>query len=172
MKALHYCSSMGALMVVALLTSGALGGEVYAHDVEVAVGNVPENILQAAKAVFPGKFSKYVSAEKRTIDKKVVHYSIELKLKDKTSVDTYFSEDAKLLRTGVAVDAANVPEAVRTAFQKAYGDWKVTDLNKETDAVTKVEVYSVDINKGGKMLEVDFSPDGTVVKTLELRDND
>jgi len=159
-------------ILAGLLSSGALGGEVYAHDAEVAVGNVPENILQAAKAEFKGKFGKFVSAEKRTIDKKLVHYSIEIKLKDKTNVDVYFTEDAKLLRTGVSIKKEDVPEPVRSAFQKAYSEWEVTDLNRETDTQTKVEVYSVDMKKAGKMLEVDFSPDGTIVKTLELRDND
>lgn len=172
MKSMRHGSPIAFLILLTILTGGALGGEVYARDIEVAVDNVPEPILQAAKSVFPGKFSKYISAEKRTIDKKIVHYSIELKLKDKTSIDVYFSEDAKLLRTGFAVKADAIPESVRTAFQKLYGDWTVTDLNKETDVVTKQEVYSVDINKAGKMLEVDFTADGTVVKTLELRDND
>lgn len=172
MTPLRLSCQLAVFMLVGALYSGAFCGEAYARDVEVAVGNVPENILQAAKAAFPGKVSKFISAEKRTVDKKVIHYSVEIKLKDKTSVDVYFTPEGLLLRTGVSVKPEDVPEAVRNAFQKTYADWTVTDLNKETDSMTKAEVYSVDMNKAGKMLEVDYSPDGTLVKTLELRDND
>lgn len=172
MTSLRVCCPLAVFLFVGALSCGALGGEAYAHDVDVAVGNVPESILAAAKAAFHGKFSKFISAEKRTMDKKIVHYAIELKLKDKTTIAAYLTEDAKLFRTGVTIKAEDVPEAVRTAFQKSYSDWTVTDLNKETDVATKAEVYSVDINKSGKMLELDYSPDGTLIRTLELRDND
>jgi len=140
------------------------------RDVEFAVGNVPENIVKAAQENF--QVSKFISAEKRTCNKKIVHFELEMKLRDKTTIDAYFDPNGKLLRTGVSVVAANIPPAVQAAFNKLYADWTVTECNKETDAATKQDVYSIDINKGGKQLEVDIAPDGTIVKTLELKDED
>ncbi len=159
-------------LIAAFLMASVLSKESYARDVELAVGNVPESIISAAKNAFPGKVSKFLTAEKRTVDKKLVHYSLEIKLKDKSVIDAYFNEDGKLLRTGISIKPEAVPVAVRDAFQKSYSEWTVTELNKETDAETKADFYSVDINKDGKMLELDFSPDGKIVKILELKNED
>jgi len=141
-----------------------------ASDHEIAVGNVPENIIKAAKEKF--QVAKFLTAEKRTSNKKLVHFSLEIKLKDKSTIDAYFDGDGKLLRTGVSATVDTVPTPVKDAFNKQYADWTVTEINKETDLENKRDVYSVDINKGGKQLELDFAPDGTIVKTLELKDED
>ncbi len=145
-----------------------------ACDSDVAISAVPEKVIAALKAAFPN--CKLGPAEKRTVDKKLVHYDIEIKLRGKPAMDVYLDGDGKVLRTGVAIKkeevGEKVPAKVVEAFNKTYGDWVAKELYKETDYATKAEVYSADIEKDGKTLEVDFNPDGTIVKTLELRDDD
>lgn len=159
-------------MITAFLMASVLSKESAAQDKEIAIGNVPEIVLAAAKSAFPGKFQKFLTAEKRTMDKKLVHWSLEIKMKDKTVIDAYFNEEGKLLRTGVSVKPADVPVVVRDAFEKEYKEWHVTELNKETDIETKADFYSVDIDKDGKKLELDFTPEGKIVKILELKDDE
>ena len=159
-------------LITAFLMASVLSKESVAQDKEIAVGNVPESIISAAKDAFPGKIKQFLTAEKRTMDKKLVHWSLEIKMKDKSVIDAYFNEAGKLLRTGISVKPEDVPVVVRDAFEKTYKEWHVSELNKETDSDTKADFYSVDIDKDGKKLELDFSPDGKIVKVLELKDEE
>jgi len=158
-----------AALVVLAVALGCRAVE-HAHDKDIHPADVPENIIKAAKEKF--QVGKFLTAEIRTCDKKLIHYSLEIQLRDKTTVDAYFDGDGKLFRTGVTATKETIPAAVKEAFGKQYADWTISEVNKETDLATSYEVYSVDMSKGAKQLEVDFAPDGTIVKTLELIDEE
>ena len=77
-------------------------------------------------------------------------------------------KEAKETETTVTID--QIPTAVAQTLQNAAGDGTIDEIEQETeDGVT---IYSAEITKDGKKIDVEVAADGKLLKTEEEKNED
>jgi uncharacterized membrane protein YkoI len=116
--------------------------------------NVPEKV----KVSFDKKFPKAANVKWSLDDEE---YSAEFNV-DSTNYFAGFSEDGKWTETGTSVTVENLPEAVLRVIKNKLKDNEVKNLYSVEDSGGQV-YYEVDIMKDGKIVELYYNKDGSVV---------
>jgi hypothetical protein len=122
--------------------------------ISFAQTNVPEKV----KASFDKKFPKATDV-KWTLDDE--DYSADFTV-DSINYFAGFSDDGSWTETGTSVTIENLPEAVLMVIKNKLKDNEVKNLYSVVDSEGQV-YYEVDILKDGKIVELYYNKDGSVV---------
>ena len=155
------------LLVLSLCGNG--GSAARADEEKIALDKLPKAVLEAAKARFPK--AELIEAAKETDDDKVEY---EVTLKDgETKYDVMFSPDGKITLIEKIIAAKDLPKAVAAALEEKYPKavYKIyEELTKIADGKEFIAYYEVLIETADKkMLEVEVSPEGKILKTEEKK---
>ncbi|MFC7357207.1 PepSY-like domain-containing protein [Jejudonia soesokkakensis] len=71
-----------------------------------------------------------------------------------------YASDGSWIETENSIKKENLPDAIKTAIKKNYGDLKITEVEHVTSA-TKGEFYDVEFKQKGKNKDVEFRADGS-----------
>ncbi len=145
------------IMNYALPTLLMLSLSMNASAQKVSDADVP----QPVKAAFMKQFPKAEHAKWEMEDKK--DYEVNFTQAGKKWSATY-AADAKWLETEHAIKPEELPAPVRAAIAASYADHKLeaAELVESPQGTT----YEVDLEKGEHSMEVVFSADGKVLKSL------
>ena len=143
---------MKSIIFAALLLMGCT---VTSFAQKVKQANVPAAVLQGFKAKFPtvqkGRWEKENATE----------FEVNFK-QNGQSYSALFSPEGKWLETEQEIKAANLPEAVRTSMAKDFNGYKAEEIEK-VETADKGLMYEMELEKGKETLEVQFSPEGSVL---------
>ena len=73
-----------------------------------------------------------------------------------------FSKDGQWIETEVSISKKDLPEAVKAAIDKDYGDEKITEIEK-VEHHSKGLFYDVEFKRKGKNKDVEFTASGSVL---------
>ena len=85
---------------------------------------------------------------------------------DKVEKEAWFDNSGTCYMTETDIPFAQLPDAVKTAFQQGeYSTWKVDDVDmiERRDVET---VYVIETEQGNSEVDLYYSPDGILVKTV------
>ena len=85
---------------------------------------------------------------------------------DKVEKEAWFDNSGTWYMTETDIPFAQLPDAVKTAFQQGeYSTWKVDDVDmiERRDVET---VYVIETEQGNSEVDLYYSPDGILVKTV------
>ena len=119
------------------------------------------DVPQPVKAAFMKQFPKAERAKWEMEDKK--DYEVNF-TQGGAKWSAKYAADAKWLETEHAVKLDELPPAVRTAIATNYADHKVE--RAEVAESPQGTMYEVDLEKGEHSMEVVFSADGKVMKSV------
>ena len=144
---------------------------VHADEEKVPLKDVPQVVLDAVKAKFPG--AELTGAEKEVEDGTT---SYEVALKDKgRKIEVTVTAQGSILETETDVAVGDLPTAVSSAIKAKYPKGTI----KEAEAITRIKEgketrsYEVVVATGGKKsLEIKVSPEGKILKSEDAEDED
>lgn len=114
---------------------------------------------------------KYPDAGRVEWEKKGV-YAVADFVQNQEEVSAWFTQDGKWYLTETDLAVAALPEAVRTSFLSGdYGDWRVEDVDKVERPATET-VYVIEVEQGKQEIDLYYSSDGVLVKTVVDTDQD
>lgn len=142
---------------------------------KVTPSDVPEAVLKA----FENKYGdvKDVKWEKKN-DYNVARFQSGAitKAGDSYATSAWYDNDGSERQVDQDIPFANLPEAVKVAFdayqKKMYADWKTDD---EVDVVKRLDmslVYIIEIEKGKEERELSYTADGILLKDVLDNDDD
>lgn len=80
--------------------------------------------------------------------------------------DAWFETSGTWLMTETDLRAKDIPAAINAAIKKTdYAAWKIDDVDF-LEYADSSQVYVIDVEKGESDVELYFSPDGTLLKTV------
>lgn len=88
-------------------------------------------------------------------------YEAEFKMNGQ-ELSANYSESGQWMETETDMEVKDLPSAVMQTIQSQFAGYKLKEAAK-VDMPNAPSVYEVDLKKGDKALEVQFSPDGKVV---------
>ena len=139
-------------------------GVTRAEAEQVAMKDLPSAVRAAAERAIAGGSLKRIVSEKE--DGREA-YSVEASLSGKTKEFT-FATDGTLLAEEEDVAFAQLPEAVRVAAEKYFGDSH--GLRASIEIAKSVTSYEINGRKGGKSASVKFSAAGALLEDEEEED--
>ena len=131
---------------------------------QVAMKGLPSAVRAAAEKAIAGGSLKRVVVEKEDGQ---VAYSVEATMAGNTKEFT-FATDGTLLAEEKGVAFAKLPEAVRAAAEKYFGDSH--GLRASIEIAKGVTCYEINGRKGGKSVSVKFSAAGALLEDEEEED--
>lgn len=129
---------------------------------------VPGYVNAVTKAAFDEKYPSAKDVEWETRNDYII---VDFK-QDKIEKEAWFDNNGGWYMTETDIPFAQLPEAVKTAFQQSeYAAWKVDDVDmiERKDAET---VYVLEVEQGNNDVDLYYSPDGILVKTVVDTDAD
>lgn len=129
---------------------------------------VPGYVNAVTKAAFDEKYPSAKDVEWETRNDYII---VDFK-QDKIEKEAWFDNNGDWYMTETDIPFAQLPEAVKTAFQQSeYAAWKVDDVDmiERKDAET---VYVLEVEQGNNDVDLYYSPDGILVKTVVDTDAD
>jgi hypothetical protein len=155
---------LAALAVLGALVLGARADEEH----EIPLSKVPEKVLEAVKAKYPGADLRSAS---KGVEDKEVYYSIVLKHKDE-EYEVSLTPEGEITEIARDLDAKELPGPVSEALQKKYPGASVQEAAEVREPAEKDKVtYRVELTTAAKKkLEVTLSPQGDVAKEKEVKE--
>lgn len=123
---------------------------------------VPGYVSAETKAAFDEKYPSAKDVEWETRN----DYLIVGFKHDKVEKEAWFDNSGAWYMTETDIPFAQLPDAVKTAFQQSeYSTWEVDDVDmiERRDAET---VYVLEVEQGNSEVDLYYSPDGILVKTV------
>lgn len=129
---------------------------------------VPGYVSTEAKAAFE---EKYPSAKDVEWEARNNYLTVEFK-QDRVEKEAWFDRDGVWYMTETDVPFDRLPDAVKTVFQQSeYATWKVDDVDMIERRNTET-VYVIEVEQGNREVDLYYSPDGILVKTVLDADHD
>ena len=122
----------------------------------------PNFVNALTKAAFEEKYPSAKDVEWETRNDYIV---VDFK-QDKVEKEAWFDNNGGWYMTETDVPFTQLPDAVKTAFQQSdYSTWKVDDVDmiERKNAET---VYVLEVEQGNSEVDLYYSPDGVLVKTV------
>jgi hypothetical protein len=118
--------------------------------------NVPAVVVNAFQQKFPQQ-----SMVEWELKKGLYEAEFEIKNLDHS---VYLDSTGKIVRYKQEINAADLPEAVKTSIEKNFNGYKIDDVKKieEGSAVS----YKVELEKGQDERKVTFGTDGKIIKNI------
>ncbi|MCP4381747.1 MAG: hypothetical protein GY798_10100 [Hyphomicrobiales bacterium] len=151
-----------AFAAASLVTAGA-----YADDKEISMSDVPETVLDAAKAAVEGAtFTKVELGDDEGEDK----YGFEGTLADGTVVAVDVLEEGEVIEVEHHTTIDALPAPVKAALDKYAPDMKAEEVERLVDDDRAV-VYEIEgTDASGAPIDIEISWDGSEV-TIETDDS-
>jgi len=156
MKSGFVCSRIG-LFCLAVVVAGGVGAT-RAEAEQIAMKDLPTAVRSAAEKAIAGGSLKRVVKEKEDGQ---LAYSVEAMMGGNTKEFT-FAADGTLLAEEEGIAFAKLPDAVRAAAEKYFGDSR--DLRASKEIAKNVTSYEIDGKKGGKRVSATFSAAGALLE--------
>lgn len=89
--------------------------------------------------------------------------------------EAWFDNTGKWLMTKTEINYGQLPEPVRTSLEQSeYSGWKRSDIDKVERLVgsTTTTVYVIEVEQGNQEVDLYYTPDGVLIKTVNDDDND
>ena len=125
---------------------------------QIAMEDLPRVVRSAAEKAIAGGSLKRVVKEKEAGQ---VAYSVEAMMGGNTKEFT-FAADGTLLAEEEGIAFAKLPDAVRAAAEKYFGDSR--DLRASKEIAKNVTSYEIEGQKGGKRVSATFSAAGALLE--------
>lgn len=129
---------------------------------------VPGYVNAVTKAAFDEKYPSAKDVEWETRNDYII---VDFK-QDRIEKEAWFDNNGSWYMTETDIPFAQLPDAVKTAFQQSeYAAWKVDDVDmiERKDAET---VYVLEVEQGNNDVDLYYSPDGILVKIVVDTDAD
>lgn len=107
---------------------------------------------------------KYPEAAQVKWETKKGYEVAEFKIQGKEK-EAWFDKDGKWYMTESDMTYEELPGAVKTNFKKDYADWKVEDVDM-LERTGMEAVYVIEAEQGKEELDLYYTEDGTLVKTV------
>jgi uncharacterized membrane protein YkoI len=131
-----------------------------ADEKKIEVSELPKAVVKAAKKAFPE--AQIVGAAKETEDGETI-YEVMMKLEGK-SIDLAIDDEGEIEEIEKEIGVEDLPRAVIKAVRKKFPQGEIEKVEEVSDEDDKV-VYELAIEtKGGKTVEVVFSPNGKIIE--------
>ena len=125
---------------------------------QLAVGDLPEAVLQSLLAFRPGAV---VGEVKRKTKGQRTVYEVDLEVEGK-EVEVELGPDGTIRRTKEEIDVTEVPQAVADAVARLYPQVAVKEAEKETQGDRTV--FEVVLEIDGEEFDVKLTPEGEVIE--------
>ena len=161
MRGLICLLSVGAVVVLLLLTMAATADDPGKKIEIIKLEEAPKAVRDAIEGRFPG--AKVSVTEKETENGKV-DYEIELEHKDR-NYEMHIQEDGTITAIEKEIDLKDVPEAVLTAVKNKYPDAIIQggmEVSKVKDKKETPDHYLIAVKIGDKKKEIPVSLDGKI----------
>ena len=142
-------------MIIALLCHSQAIAQKLSED------KVPSAVKSAMKAKFPTATN--VKWEQEGKD-----YEAGFK-NDKLKQSALFDKAGKWLVTETEIEATKLPKAVSEAFTKEYPGYSLKEA-EILDTANSGTLYELEVSKGKEKLELQYTPDGKMVKKEIAKD--
>lgn len=89
--------------------------------------------------------------------------------------EAWFDNTGKWLMTKTEINYGQLPEPVRTSLEQSeYSGWKRSDIDKVERLVgsTTTTVYVIEVEQGNLEIDLYYTADGVLIKTVNDDDND
>ncbi|MEG1585670.1 MAG: PepSY-like domain-containing protein [Bacteroidales bacterium] len=111
-------------------------------------------------------YAKYPNAKAVSWEKTHNYYVFEFINNNDNFADAFFSHKAEWLFTEIEISYAQLPAAVRTAFEKSeWSKWLYNDGDIEQIDQPQGTLYLLDLENGNEEIELLYLPDGTLKKS-------
>ncbi len=97
-------------------------------------------------------------------------YEASFKLQGKET-SACFDNSGHWLETETEIKVSDLPEAVRTALQTDFADYKVTEAS-EIESAANGKGFEAEIKKGKEVFDVVFSPEGKMLSNKNAGEED
>lgn len=155
-------NNQDALMANKIEMKVTATGEITETEYHVDPDEVPEDVLDAMKALYPG--GTVTGAEKERMGG-TLYYEVVMEVDGRT-VEAMFLPDGTLYMQEVETDAQKVPQPVKDAISNRFGTIKVTSWERLSDAQGKIVAYHAKFAQGSRNLKVAVSPVGDIEEIL------
>lgn len=125
---------------------------IFAASVSLAQIKVPDKV----KSAFEGKFPNATAVKWEADDDE---FTADFS-SDSINYYTTFADDGKWIETGVMISYETLPDAVKKGVKDKIKDAEIKCCYRAEDFKGTV-FYEVDVNKGGKTIELYFNKDGS-----------
>jgi hypothetical protein len=149
-----------------VLTFGLLAGKVAvgADEEKVPLDKIPKAVMDALLAKFP---KAQINKCTKTHEGDEIVYDIEFKVEGR-KCEADITEKGRYLNYEKAIEAKDLPKAVREAIEKKYPKATLKEVMEETAVKGKVEKLSayevVLVTADKKEVEVRVSPEGQILE--------
>jgi len=156
----HSIVRLGAVALFVFVATRPVG----AQEQAVPVDKIPKAVMNALLAKFPkAKIDKCTKAKEGND----IVYDIEFKQEGR-KCDADIKEDGTFINYEKAIEAKDLPKAVREAIEKKYPKATMKEIMQETEVKGKEEKLSayevVLVTAEKKELEVRVSPEGKILE--------
>ena len=134
--------------------AGLLGGS--AHAQKLKDSEVPTAVKQAFAKNFPSAKEVKWSKENAT------EFEAEFK-SGATEKSANFDQSGKWVVTETEIKKSDLPQAVQAAVAKEFAGYKMDEIEK-VEKPDNVVLYEMEIEKNKIVYEVQFTPDGKMIK--------
>ena len=136
---------------------------------------IPDKVMVAVKSLFPQAEIEEVEMDVEGIS----CYEIEVEKGDVEFTLTV-TPDGTIIEQEQEIDIKDLPEAIRNYIKTALSGAEIEEAKKETEyyeiilkKLDKPKIsYEIEMEKDGKEMEIEFSPDGTILEQEQIRDDD
>lgn len=156
MKNSFVCTRIGFLCFAVIVAGGV--GATRAEAEQIAMKDLPTAVRSAAGKAIAGGSLKRVVKEKEDGQ---LAYSVEAMMGGNTKEFT-FAADGTLLAEEEGLAFAELPDAVRAAAEKYFGDNR--NLRASKEIAKNVTSYEIEGLKGGEKISATFSAAGALLE--------
>ena len=171
MKKNYYRLAVLTILIVSLVSLNVYAGK--EHKCEKV--ELPDAVKAKVEKLYPKAEIEKVEMED---EDGITVYEIEVEEED-VETELTISSDGTLIEVEEEIEADALPEAIK---QAVAGD-EIEEAKKETNywvvtsgILTKLDTpevaYEVEVERDGVEMEIEFSPDGTVLEEKVLEDDD
>ena len=136
---------------------------------------IPDKVMAAVNSKFPQADIEEVEMDVEGIS----CYEIEVEKGDVEFTLTV-TPDGTIIEQEQEIDIKDLPEAIRNYIKTALSGAEIEEAKKETEyyeiilkKLDKPKIsYEIEMEKDGKEMEIEFSPDGTILEQEQIRDDD
>jgi hypothetical protein len=133
----------------------------FADEKKIEVSELPKAVVKAAKKAFPE--AQIVGAAKESEDGETI-YEVMMKL-DGKSIDLAIDDEGEIEEVEREIEFEDLPRAVIKAVRKKFPQGEIEKVEEVSDEDDMV-VYELAIEtKGGKTVEVVYSPNGKILES-------
>jgi hypothetical protein len=147
---------MKSIIIAAILI---LGCNYMAFAQKMKQAKVPEAVVQSFK-------SKFSTATKvRWERESATEFEVNFK-QNGPSLSAKFNQSGQWLETESEIKMADLPEAVRNAVAQNFKGYAADEIER-VETSDKGLIYEMELKRGKEKWEVQFSPEGTVLKKMD-----